>query len=232
VPRARTTAVRTLLVAAAVTGLVACTDGGGERGSAVASGDPDACPGDVVDVVVSVGQWGNVVRSVGGDCANVTTIVASGAVDPHDYEPGTADLAAVSEAELVVVNGAGYDSWAENAVASQDPEPAVLSVADLLDVPDGADPHLWYEPEAVHAIAPALADELHALSVGRREDKWTAMRDLVDDEVLAAFAVVAAPDDVAARVHERYDGMVDRFSVYASYPAPLDLWDPLVAAFR
>jgi probable F420-dependent oxidoreductase len=77
-----------------------------------------------------------------------------------------------------------------------------------------------------------LADELHALSVGRREDKWTAMRDLVDDEVLASFAVVAAPDDVAARVHERYDGMVDRFSVYASYPAPLDLWDPLVAAFR
>ena len=77
-----------------------------------------------------------------------------------------------------------------------------------------------------------LADELHALSVGRREDKWTAMRDLVDDEVLAAFAVVAAPDGVAAGVRDRYDGLVDRFSVYASYPAPLDLWDPLVAAFR
>ena len=45
----------------------------------------------------------------------------------------------------------------------------------------------------------ALADELHALSVGRREDKWTAMRDLVDDEVLATFAVVAGPEDVAAR---------------------------------
>jgi probable F420-dependent oxidoreductase len=77
-----------------------------------------------------------------------------------------------------------------------------------------------------------LADELHALSVGRREDKWTAMRDLVDDEVLATFAVVAEPDDVADRVRERFDGLVDRFSVYASYPAPLDLWDPLVRAFR
>jgi probable F420-dependent oxidoreductase len=78
----------------------------------------------------------------------------------------------------------------------------------------------------------ALADELHALSVGRREDKWTAMRDLVDDEVLGTFAVVAAPDEVAGQVRQRYDGLVDRFSVYASYPAPLDLWDPLVAAFR
>jgi probable F420-dependent oxidoreductase len=78
----------------------------------------------------------------------------------------------------------------------------------------------------------ALADELHALSVGRREDKWTAMRDLVDDEVLGTFAVVAEPEDVAAQVRARYDGLVNRFSVYASYPADLDLWDPLVAAFR
>ena len=77
-----------------------------------------------------------------------------------------------------------------------------------------------------------LADELHTLSVGRREDKWTAMRDLVDDEVLGTFAVVAGPEDVAAQVRGRYDGLVDRFSVYASYPADLDLWDPLVAAFR
>jgi probable F420-dependent oxidoreductase len=78
----------------------------------------------------------------------------------------------------------------------------------------------------------SLADELHTLSVGRREDKWTAMRDLVDDEVLGTFAVVAGPEDVAAEVRRRFDGVVDRFSVYASYPAPLDRWDPLVAAFR
>jgi probable F420-dependent oxidoreductase len=77
-----------------------------------------------------------------------------------------------------------------------------------------------------------LADELHRLSVSRREDKWTAMAGLVDDEVLAAFAVVADPDDVAAEVHARFDGAVDRFSVYASYAAPLDLWDPLLSAFR
>jgi probable F420-dependent oxidoreductase len=77
-----------------------------------------------------------------------------------------------------------------------------------------------------------LADELHALSIRRSDDRWTAMRDLVDDEVLAAFAVVAEPDGVAAEVRRRFDGAVDRFSVYASYPAPLDLWDPLVRAFR
>ena len=78
----------------------------------------------------------------------------------------------------------------------------------------------------------SLADELHALSVSRREDKWTAMRDLVDDEVLSTFAVVGEPHEVGPAVRERFDGLVDRFSVYASYPAPLDLWDPLAQAFR
>ncbi|SNR36650.1 TIGR03617 family F420-dependent LLM class oxidoreductase [Blastococcus mobilis] len=78
----------------------------------------------------------------------------------------------------------------------------------------------------------ALADELHALSVGRREDKWTAMRDLVDDEVLETFAVVGDPDEIGPLARKRFDGLVDRFSVYASYPAPIELWDPLMAAFR
>jgi probable F420-dependent oxidoreductase len=75
-----------------------------------------------------------------------------------------------------------------------------------------------------------LADELHTLSVGRREDRWTAMRDLVDDEVLDAFAVVAEPADVGARVRERFDGLVDRFSVSTVAPTPPRVWDSLVGA--
>jgi zinc/manganese transport system substrate-binding protein len=163
VARARTT---TALVVLAALGLTACS-GDGDPGNdpTVATGDPAACPGEVLDVVVSVGQWSDIVRRVGGDCADVTTIVAAGAVDPHGFEPGTGDLAAFSDADLVMVNGAGYDHWAEDAVATLDPEPAVLSAAELADVPEaGADPHLWYEPEAVHGMAPALADELSALS--------------------------------------------------------------------
>ena len=75
----------------------------------------------------------------------------------------------------------------------------------------------------------ALGEELHALSVSRREDKWTAMRDLVDDDVLAEFAVIGAPEELGELVRGRFGDLVDRFSVYASYPSSLDLWDPLVA---
>jgi zinc/manganese transport system substrate-binding protein len=162
----RTAAVPTALAAITVLALSACGDSGEDTtGASVASGDTDACPGEVVDVVVSVGQWGDVVRQLAGDCATVTTIVASGAVDPHDFDPGTADLAAFSGADLVVMNGADYDHWAEDAVATLDPEPVVVSAADVAGVPDeGADPHLWYDPQVVQRTAQAVAAELTELS--------------------------------------------------------------------
>jgi zinc/manganese transport system substrate-binding protein len=162
-PRARPTAVRTAALALTTLGLAACTGGSGD-GSTVATGDPAACPTDVLDVVVSVGQWGDITRTLGGDCATVTTIVASGAVDPHDFDPGTADLAAFSGADLVVLNGAGYDTWAADAVATLDPEPALVNAADIARVEEGADPHLWYDPATVQATAAAITDELTALS--------------------------------------------------------------------
>nr|WP_204332395.1 TIGR03617 family F420-dependent LLM class oxidoreductase [Geodermatophilus sabuli] len=68
----------------------------------------------------------------------------------------------------------------------------------------------------------ALADELHALSTGRREDRWTVMRDLVDDEVLSTFAVVADPADVVREVRARFTGLVDRFTVAAAVAPLLD----------
>ncbi|MCW2697511.1 MAG: uncharacterized protein JWR62_2596 [Modestobacter sp.] len=58
-----------------------------------------------------------------------------------------------------------------------------------------------------------LGDELNRLSRSRAADRWTAMGDLVDDEVLATFAVVAEPDAVAALLAERGAGVVTRYSV-------------------
>lgn len=239
-PHVRTAAPAAL--AALAMCLAGCSDAGTEEsGAGASSGNPDACPGEVVDVVVSVGQWGDLARQLGGDCANVTTVVAGGAVDPHDFEPGTGDLAAFSDADLVVVNGAGYDTWAEDAAATIDPEPVVVSAAEILDVPTSGDPHLWYEPEAVHAMGPAIADELSALSPAatgyfeERKSAWQA-RDLRRylDAVLALRGVVtgrtyAATETVFDRMAATL-GLVDatpegyrRSSGNDSEPAPGDL---------
>ena len=76
----------------------------------------------------------------------------------------------------------------------------------------------------------ALGEELHALSTSRREDRWQAMAGLVDDEVLAAFAVVAEPEQVGAALLARFDGVLDRVSVYPGTGLPLEVWDPLASA--
>jgi zinc/manganese transport system substrate-binding protein len=177
----RTTVALAALGALALTG---CSEGGSAgNDAAVRAGDPDACPGKIVDVVVSVGQWADLVESLGGACATVTTVVASSAVDPHGFEPDTADIAAFSDAELVVVNGAGYDGWAEAAVENLDPAPALVDVADLAGLAGGGhagdaehaedehaedehaeDPHLWYEPDVLPDVAMAVTEELGALS--------------------------------------------------------------------
>jgi zinc/manganese transport system substrate-binding protein len=180
-PHARTALALTALGTLVLAG---CSESGSaDSGAAVRSGDADACPGEVVEVAVSVGQWSDLVGHLGGACATVTTVVASSAVDPHSFEPDTADIAAFSGADLVVVNGAGYDGWAEAAVENLDPAPALVDVAAVagLEGDDsaedhaeethadeaghgGADPHLWYEPELLPEVAAAVTQELRTLS--------------------------------------------------------------------
>jgi zinc/manganese transport system substrate-binding protein len=160
VPPLRTTV--TALAVLATVGLAGCSEG--DDGPVTEAGDPANCPGEVVDVVVSVAQWGAIVDQLGGDCANVTTVLGSGAGDPHDHEASTGDIAAFEDADLVVHNGAGYDDWAADAAEGVSPRPVVLDVAELAGVRTGDDPHLWYEPELVPRFADAVTEELTALS--------------------------------------------------------------------
>lgn len=167
-------------LAVSALGLAAC---GGGPGNQTATSEADAanCPGDVLDVVVSVNQWGDVVQQLAGDCANVTTVINSTALDPHDYEPTTGDIASFEDADLVVVNGADYDHWAADAVANLDPAPAVVDAAEVVGVEGGhaeedghsdeeehdhgsVNPHLWYSPEYVQETAQAITAELSQLS--------------------------------------------------------------------
>ena len=74
-----------------------------------------------------------------------------------------------------------------------------------------------------------LHERLHRLS--QRGD-WNAMGELVDDEVLHAFAVVAAPDRVGERIRRRHGGTVDRVSLYTSHRFDDDDWRRLVAELK
>jgi zinc/manganese transport system substrate-binding protein len=122
-----------------------------------------SCPTAPIPVVVSVDQWGDIVSELGGACANVKTVLASSSVDPHDYEPSPADAASFTGAKLVVVNGADYDPWASKLAASSAANAHVMNAAEVTKTPDGANPHLWYLPSAVTAVADAVTAEFSKL---------------------------------------------------------------------
>jgi probable F420-dependent oxidoreductase len=77
-----------------------------------------------------------------------------------------------------------------------------------------------------------LASELSWLSRTGADDRWRRMGELIDDEVLGAFAVVAEPGQLAAAVRTRFAGVIDRFTFYAPYDHDPGLFDQAIAGLR
>jgi zinc/manganese transport system substrate-binding protein len=199
------------LAAVALTAVLAgCTGSDEPGGPATSSGDPDACPGEVVDVVVSVGQWSDVARRLGGDCADVTTIVASGAVDPHDFDPGTADLAAFSDADVVVLNGGDYDHWAEDAVATLDSRPVVINAYDAAG--DDGDPHVWHSPDVVEAVAAVVTGALLSASPDAGEYFLARAEDFEAELATYRAAVADLRTAAAGRSYAATETVYDRMA--------------------
>jgi len=102
--------------------------------------------------------WGSIVSQLGGDHANVTSIITNPDTDPHDYDATPADGRTMAGAQFVIVNGVGYDPWAPKLLASNaNPNRTVLTVGQLVGVPDGGNPHRWYSPANVHQVIEQIA---------------------------------------------------------------------------
>ena len=111
---------------AAALALAACSPAGSGSSPASTPTSTGSCPTTPLDVVVSVDQWGDIVQDLGGDCATVHIVLASSSVDPHDYEPTSADAVVFDTAQLVGVNGADYDLWASDLASNAASSPAVV----------------------------------------------------------------------------------------------------------
>ena len=74
-----------------------------------------------------------------------------------------------------------------------------------------------------------LQDELNALS---KQGQWEAMGELIDDDILNTFAVVAEPEKIAPELQRRYGGVVDRLSFYAPYKSDPDRWLAVMAQLK
>jgi probable F420-dependent oxidoreductase len=74
-----------------------------------------------------------------------------------------------------------------------------------------------------------LQTELNALS---KQGEWVKMGELIDDDILRTFAVVAEPEAVGAELKRRYAGIVDRCSFYAPYKSDPERWGKVIDDLR
>jgi zinc/manganese transport system substrate-binding protein len=118
--------------------------------------------------VVAVGaenEYANVIGQIGGKYVKVTAIESNPNTDPHTFEASPSVATAVSAAQLVVQNGIGYDTYMNKIeAASPSSTRKIIDVQNLLGLPNSTpNPHLWYSPHTMPAVAKAVAGDLSAL---------------------------------------------------------------------
>jgi zinc/manganese transport system substrate-binding protein len=142
------------LTAAALT---ACSAGSGPA--------PAANSSATITAVGAENEYANVIGQVGGKYVHVSAIESNPNTDPHTFEASASVANLISSASLVVQNGVGYDTYM-NKIEAAAPNSGrkVIDVQHLLGLPDSTpNPHLWYKPSTMPAVAKAVAADLSAL---------------------------------------------------------------------
>lgn len=123
--------------------------------------------GSALQVIAGENFWGDIASQLGGSKAAVQSVVTDPNADPHEYESNTNDARAFATANLVILNGAGYDDWGQKLLsASPNQGRKVLDVADLLGKKSGDNPHFWYNPDYVTQVADKITAEYKSLDSG------------------------------------------------------------------
>ncbi len=131
--------------------------------SAACGGGPTASAGSL-NVVAGENFWGSLAVQLGGSKVNVQSVVTDPNADPHEYESNTNDARFFAQADLVILNGAGYDDWGKKLLdANSSSHRQVLNVADLLGKKSGDNPHFWYDPASVVRVADAITARYKAI---------------------------------------------------------------------
>jgi zinc/manganese transport system substrate-binding protein len=126
---------------------------------------------DPVKVVAAENFYGDMASQIGGANVAVTSILSNPDDDPHLFEASPATARALSDANIVIANGVDYDPWMEKLLsASKAAGRKEIVVGALVGRKSGDNPHLWYNPTYMTALAKALATDLVAADPAHKAD--------------------------------------------------------------
>jgi len=126
---------------------------------------------DPVKIVAAENFYGDVATQVGGANVAVTSILSNPDDDPHLFEASASTAKELADARIVIVNGVDYDPWMEKLLgANKAAGRREILVATLAHKKAGDNPHLWYNPATVKAVANALSVDLAMVDPAHRAD--------------------------------------------------------------
>lgn len=146
---------------------------------------------DQLTIVASTNVWGDVAKAVAGPDVRITSLIADPAVDPHSFEVSPIQAADISDADLIVYNGGGYDGFIDKAISGKSkrnvnaveiagesdhgqPEsnaaaPAKTETSGHGHEHGGANEHVWYDVHAVAHVGEHIAESLGELDPANKQ---------------------------------------------------------------
>jgi zinc/manganese transport system substrate-binding protein len=124
----------------------------------------------VINVVAAENFWGSLVSQLGASHVRVTSIITDPNTDPHEYQSNDSDAIAIKDAQYLILNNVGYDTWATALIAADgESNQTVLNIGDYLgtSVTGGivsGNPHQWYNPTYVREAVTWMYDNLSAIA--------------------------------------------------------------------
>lgn len=128
-----------------------------------------------IKIVTSTNVWGSVSNLVAGETATVTSLIYNTNQDPHSFEASAQDQLDINNADIVVMNGGGYDDFVEQLVKA-DPTPAILVNAYLAaGEDDGRNEHIWYDVDQVGDVAAVIAAAIETVDPSKAEQVQSSL---------------------------------------------------------
>ncbi len=114
-----------------------------------------------VPIVAAENFYGDVAKQIGGTHVTVTSILSNPDQDPHLFEASPSVARKLSAARIVIFSGVDYDPWVEKLLgAARSTNRQAINVGALIGKTPGENPHIWYDPATMLALAKTLANAL------------------------------------------------------------------------
>lgn len=181
-------------------------------------------------IVASFSILGDMVEHVIGEHASVTTIVGPDA-DAHIYQPSVADARSVADADVIFVNGLGFETWSDTLIAESGTEASIhVATGGITPVlVDGeVDPHAWNSllngVVYVTNIADVLKQKLpeHANDIDANTSAYIAQLNALDAETKAALAELGDDTRTVVTAHDAFGYLADAYGMNFLAPVGID----------